>query len=89
MGELAESEHARWYSEKVAMGWEYGAAHVGRLDGANDNVMRERTRLHHDLIPFEDLTEPEVYKDAAPMAKMLELLHEFDGLTIYRMYRSN
>lgn len=89
LGELAESEHARWYSEKVAMGWEYGTAHVGRLDGANDNVMRERTRLHHDLIPFEDLTEPEVYKDAAPMAKMLELLHEFDGLTIYRMYRSN
>ena len=32
-----------------------------------------------------ELTEEEIQKDAAPMAKMLELIREFDGLTIYRM----
>ena len=86
LGSLAESEHSRWCAEKLTMGWEYGCAHVGRLEGgANDNVMRERTRLHHDLIGFFELTEEEIQKDAAPMAKMLELIREFDGLTIYRM----
>ena len=47
--------------------------------------MRERTRLHHDLIPFAQLPKKEQGKDVAPMEKMLELIREYDGLTIYRM----
>lgn len=89
LGELAtlgESEHQRWCEEKMSMGWEYGTAHVGRLDGKNDSVMRERTRMHDNLIEFEELTEEDVYKDVAPMNKMLELITTFDGLTIYRMW---
>lgn len=82
---LAEDEHRRWCAEKEGLGWRFGDAHVGRLGGRNDSAMRERTRLHHDLIPFAGLSEDEVEKDRAPMEKMLELIREFDGLTIYRM----
>lgn len=82
---LARSEHDRWCAEKRSLGWRFGDEHVGRLDGRNDTAMRERTRLHHDLVPFDDLPDQEVLKDAAPMEKMLELIQEFDGLSIYRM----
>ena len=67
------------------MGWRFGEAHVRRLKGKNDNVMRERTRLHHDLVPFEELPDHEAFKDSAPMEKMLDLIQEFEGLSIYRM----
>ena len=82
---ISESEHERWSREKLALGWRFGNAHVGKLNGRNDNAMRERTRLHHDLIPFEDLPHVEVLKDSEPMRKMIELIREFEGLTIYRM----
>ena len=82
---LARSEHARWCEEKLALGWRFGDAHVERHDGTINSVMRERTRLHHDLVPFDDLPDQEVLKDSAPMEKMLELIQEFDGLSIYRM----
>ena len=82
---LARSEHDRWCAEKRSLGWRFGDEHVGRLDGRNDTAMRERTRLHHDLVPFDDLPDQEVLKDSAPMEKMLELIQEFDGLSIYRM----
>ena len=82
---LAEDEHERWCDEKLAMGWVFGDAHVDSIDGGTDNVMRERTRLHHDLIPFADLPHAEVLKDSEPMLKMLELIREFEGLSIYRM----
>ena len=82
---LAESEHGRWCAEKRAMGWDFGCGHVKRLDGRNDNVMRERTRLHHDLVPFADLPNAEQLKDSEPMLKMLDLIREFGGLSIYRM----
>ena len=83
---IAESEHERWCAEKLALGWDYGTAHVGTLEnGKNDNAMRERTRKHHDLVPFGDLPHVEVLKDSEPMLKMLELIREFGGLSIYRM----
>lgn len=82
---IAEFEHERWVEEKLEMGWNFGKAHVGRNNGKNDNEMRERTRLHHDIIPFSRLTNEEVIKDYAPMQRMLELIKEFDGLTIYRV----
>ena len=83
---LARSEHQRWCEEKLAIGWTFGDAHVGRLaDGRNDLAMRERTRLHHDLIDFSGLSDDDIAKDREPMRKMLELIREFEGLTIYRM----
>ena len=83
---IAEAEHVRWCEEKDSMGWDFGVGHVGKKGERNNNVMRERTRLHHDLIPFDELPESEVLKDSEPMRKMLELIREFEGLTIYRMY---
>ena len=82
---IAESEHDRWCREKFSLGWQYGTAHRGKIGGKDDSVMRERTRLHHDLIPFAQLPKEEQGKDVAPMEKMLELIREYDGLTIYRM----
>jgi len=72
------------------MGWNYGTAHVGALtlEGGkkkNDNVMRERIRLHHDLIEYSKLEAEEQFKDSDPMEQMLELIREYDGLTIYRI----
>ncbi|MBR0404036.1 MAG: hypothetical protein IJI68_02365 [Eggerthellaceae bacterium] len=83
---IAEAEHDRWCVEKLSLGWRYGKAHVGAgQGGADDKVMRERTRLHHDLVPFAELSHAETLKDSRPMEKMLELIRVFEGLTIYRM----
>ena len=87
---IAIAEHERWCVEKRAMGWDYGTFHVGALtlEGGkkkNDNVMRERIRLHHDLIEYSKLEAEEQFKDSDPMEQMLELIREYDGLTIYRM----
>ena len=82
---ISESEHVRWCAEKIGMGWDFGDAHVGRCGKSNDNVMRERTRLHHDLVIYTELTDVETRKDSEAMLKMLELIREFGGLTIYRM----
>lgn len=83
---ISEQEHIRWCEEKDSLGWDYGVAHVNEDESSYDSIMRERTRLHHDLIPFEELPYVEVLKDSEPMRKMLELIREFEGLTIYRMY---
>jgi len=83
---LAEIEHERWCGEKISMGWQYGTHHVGVLNGSNDGKMRERLRMHNDLVDFAALSDEDIYKDEAPMAKMLELIRLFDGLTIYRMW---
>ncbi len=87
---IAIAEHERWCAEKKAMGWGYGTAHVGAIicdDGKkkNDNIMRERTRLHHDLVDYTELEAEEKFKDSDPMEQMAELIREYDGLTIYRM----
>lgn len=84
------AEHERWCAEKRAMGWDYGTRHVGAitLEGGekkNDIIMRERTRLHHDLIDYTELEAQEKFKDSDPMEQMVELIREYDGLTIYRM----
>ena len=62
-----------------------GIENGGAGGNGDDNAMRERTRLHHDLVPFDELPHAEVLKDSEPMLKMLELIREFDGLSIYRM----
>lgn len=84
---IAEGEHERWCEEKLELGWAYGDKHVGILkDGRNDNTMRERTRLHHDLIAFSSLPYAETLKDSEPMKLLLRLIREFEGLAIYRMW---
>lgn len=86
---IAKNEHERWCNEKYSLGWDFGTSHVGALNGErNDNAMRERTRLHHSLVPFVELSHAEVLKDSEPMRKMLALIREFDGLSIYRMHLS-
>lgn len=87
---ISEAEHARWCDEKTAMGWKFGTAHVNAITletgkKKNDSIMRERTRLHHDITDFKALTKKERVKDTKAMNKMLELIREYDGLTIYRM----
>lgn len=83
---ISEAEHERWCAEKLSLGWRFGNAHVGAAQGgADDKAMRERTRLHHDLIPFDKLPHAETLKDSLSMEKMLELIRVFEGLTIYRM----
>ena len=83
---IAISEHKRWCAEKWDMGWAFGSAHVKALpDETNDNIMRERTRLHHDLIDYGALEAEERFKDVDPMAHMLTLIKQYEGLTIYRM----
>ncbi len=87
---ISEAEHIRWCREKESLGWDYGTAHLGALvteDGErkNNNIMREQTRLHHDLTGFHSLSDDEREKDTRAMNRMLELIREYDGLTIYRM----
>lgn len=87
---IAIAEHERWCEEKRGMGWGFGEAHVGKKlpDGSslpNDNVMRERTRLHHDLKNYSDLEAAERFKDSDPMEQMVDLIRQYDGLMIYRM----
>lgn len=87
---IAIAEHERWCVEKKAMGWSYGKAHIGAVTTdngrtINDSAMRERTRLHHDLIEYSKLEAAERFKDSDPMEQMVELIREYDGLTIYRM----
>mgnify|MGYP000860491570 FL=1 len=87
---IAIAEHERWCVEKRAMGWDYGTVHVGAItldDGKkkNDNIMRERIRLHHDLNEYSNLEAEEQIKDSDSMEQMLVLIREYDGLTIYRM----
>ena len=86
LADISAAEHERWCAEKLSLGWRFGKAHVGAAQGgANDTVMRERTRLHHDLVPFAELPHDETLKDSLSMEKMLELIRVFEGLTIYRM----
>lgn len=87
---ISVSEHDRWCRERSAMGWTYGTAHVGARtlpDGTkkNDNVMRDRLRQHHDFIAYHDMSAEDREKDTAAMERMLELIRQYDGLTIYRM----
>ena len=87
---IAIAEHERWCAEKRSMGWDFGTDHVGKITlengkKENDSVIRERTRLHHDLIDYSMLEAEEHFKDSDPMEQMVELIREYDGLTIYRM----
>lgn len=82
---LARSEHDRWCNEKLDMGWRLGDVRDLATETTSAKMLRELTRLHYDLVPFDELDDIEVHKDAEPMLRMLDLIREFDGLTVYRM----
>ena len=48
---LAPGEHDRWMNEKVSIGWKSGPD------------TDERKRIHHSIVPWEQLTEDEREKD--------------------------
>ena len=86
---IAVSEHRRWCDEKRGMGWDFGRGHVGAVPlagggRANDRIRRERTRLHDDLVDYALLDAPEKAKDVQPLAALVGLLRDYDGLTVYR-----
>ena len=81
---ISQAEHERWVKEKEAMGWRYGEIPLN--NGKVDKSIREKLRLHPDIIPYEKLTKLEQRKDTEPLEHMVELLRLYDGLTIYWMY---
>ena len=81
---ISKAEHERWIAEKEAMGWRYGEIPLN--NGKADKKIREKLRLHPDIVAYDKLTKLEQDKDTDPMEQMVELLKLYDGLTIYRMY---
>ena len=87
---IGDAEHKRWCCEKTAMGWKYGTEHVNAIttpDGekANDTVMRERIRHHHDLVDTTLLNDEEIRKDTEPMELLLKQIQALEGAVIYKM----
>ena len=74
---LAVNEHIRWVNEKVEMGWSYGTDYKNRVE-------REQKRINKDIVPYDELSGPEKYKDLAPINNMIKLLGAH-GIKIYRM----
>ncbi len=89
MAKIGRAEHQRWCAEKTAMGWQYGSEYISSPQpgqpAKKDSIQRELIRHHSDLVDYADLPQEEQEKDIAPMEKMLELIKQYDGLTIYRM----
>ncbi len=69
---LAELEHERWVRAKEAAGWRYGP----RTDKA--------ARLHHNLVPWADLSEADQEKDRVMVRGIPELV----ALAGYRVERA-
>lgn len=84
---ISREEHALWCEEKAGMGWTLGELHTTRNDFSDSEKkkMRECTRQHNILKPFDDLDENDKFKNEDPMIVMLYLLKKYDGLTIYRL----
>jgi hypothetical protein len=61
----AVDEHERWMAEKIAAGWTYGPE--------RDDVRR----LHPDLRPWADLSEPDREKDRAVIRAIPVILADF------------
>jgi len=62
--QLTQAEHMRWMADKVMHGWRWS----GSLDPSSRD---EKRRLHHLLVPFEELTEEEKHKDFLPLKNVL------------------
>ena len=57
---IAPIEHKRWCAEKMVLNYRYGALPEER--GAK-NIVKERLKMHDQLIPYEKLAEIEKKKD--------------------------
>lgn len=61
---LTQAEHMRWMADKVMHGWRWSGS-------LNPTSRDEKRRLHHLLVPFEELTEEEKNKDLLPLKNVL------------------
>ena len=65
LDQLTRAEHMRWMADKVMHGW--------RWSGSMDPSSRDdRKRIHHLLVPFQNLSEEEKNKDRDPIRTFLE-----------------
>lgn len=64
LAHLARSEHMRWMAVKAMDGWRW----TGSSDPANRD---DKRKLHHLLVPFDDLSGHEIAKDLEPIKKAL------------------
>lgn len=84
---LGVLEHKRWEKEKQVMCWLPGG-NMGTSLKANDNQLRELSRMHYDLnVKFDDLSIEAQSKDYSHLNTMMNKLLEFDGIRVYR-YKS-
>lgn len=74
---ISESEHNRWYWEKLQMGWIYGEEY------ASDKTKRDRYRRHSLLVPYDELSDEIKAINAAAMNVMVKRIYETEGLVIY------
>jgi hypothetical protein len=57
---LAKLEHARWSGEKMTFNYQYGEYSKNPKE---KSITKEMLKMHDQLIPYEDLTEEEKFKD--------------------------
>ena len=83
---LGVLEHKRWEKEKQVMCWLPGG-NMGSSLKANDNQLRELSRMHYDLgVKFDDLSIEAQSKDYSHLNTLIEKLLEFDGIRVYRYH---
>ena len=71
---LSRSEHMRWMAERAMDGW--------RWSGSNDENSRKNDRLlHHQLVPYDALTNHAKDKDYNTFLWALDLPEGFEGLS--------
>jgi hypothetical protein len=71
---LSRSEHMRWMAEKAMDGW--------RWSGSNNENSRKNDRLlHHQLVPYDALTNHAKDKDYNTFLWALDLPEGFEGLS--------
>ena len=71
---LSRSEHMRWMAEKAMDGW--------RWSGSNHENSRKNDRLlHHQLVPYDALTNHAKDKDYNTFLWALDLPEGFEGLS--------
>ena len=86
LGFLAREEHIRWVKEKISQGWTYGIDYITVENGVvyENRKMRDKLKIHKDIIPYDLLTEEEKEKDKILIKNMVPLLYEYGhGLRIY------
>ena len=71
---LSRSEHMRWMGEKAMDGW--------RWSGSKDKNSRKNDRLlHHNFIPYSDLSNDDKSKDFNAVLSALDLPEGFEALS--------